>query len=150
MLYRILSWAGRRPSSHSAPLRLLQSYTGSRPVRQKRSLRLQTWAAEACQLDVTWLSVMRWPAIVATACARENHAQALALKLTLYGEVACERVVTSLAHRWTVHTVGVHIVMLYLWQIALLRLESLKGPAGWLGLYVVAAQDPAYDLVPKV
>ena len=45
---------------------------------------------------------------------------------------------------------GVHIVMLYLWQIALLRLDSLKGPAEWLGLYIVAAQDPAYDLVPKV
>ena len=40
--------------------------------------------------------------------------------------------------------------MLYLWQIALLRLDSLKGPAGWLGLYVVADQDPAYDIVPKV
>ena len=40
--------------------------------------------------------------------------------------------------------------MLYLWQIALLRLDTLKGPAEWLGLYVVAAHDPAYDLVPKV
>ena len=45
---------------------------------------------------------------------------------------------------------GVHILMLYLWQIALLRLEFLKGPAEWLGLYVMSAQEPAHNLIPQV
>ena len=45
---------------------------------------------------------------------------------------------------------GVHIMLLYLWQIVLLRLEVLKAPAKWLGISVISAKDPAYDLVPKV
>lgn len=41
-------------------------------------------------------------------------------------------------------------MLLYLWQIVLLRLEFLKAPAKWLGISVISANDPAYDLVPKV
>ena len=45
---------------------------------------------------------------------------------------------------------GVHIMLQYLWQIVLLRLEVLKAPAKWLGISIISANDPAYDLVPKV
>lgn len=38
VLYRILSWAGRRQSSHTAPIRLLQSYAGSQHLSQLYSM----------------------------------------------------------------------------------------------------------------
>ncbi len=45
---------------------------------------------------------------------------------------------------------GIHILLLYLWQIVLLRPDFLKAPAKWLGVFVLSAEEPAYDLVPKV
>lgn len=45
---------------------------------------------------------------------------------------------------------GLHILVLYLWQIVLLRPNFLKALAKWLGVFVLSADEPAYDLVPKV
>ena len=45
---------------------------------------------------------------------------------------------------------GIHILLLYLWQVVLLRPDFLKAPAKWLGVFVLSAEEPAYDVVPKV
>ena len=45
---------------------------------------------------------------------------------------------------------GIHILLLYLWQIVLLRPDFLKAPAKWLGVFVLSVEEPAYDLIPKV
>ena len=41
-------------------------------------------------------------------------------------------------------------MLLYLWQIVLLRPDFLKAPAKWLGVFVLSAEESTYDLVPKV
>ena len=48
-------------------------------------------------------------------------------------------------------TAGLHIVLLYLWQIPPLRDTSLSCAAPWLGLYTVTgSQGPFRVLLPKV
>ena len=45
---------------------------------------------------------------------------------------------------------GLHVALLYLWQIDLLRLDHLAAMAREAGLYVISADLPASQLVPQV
>lgn len=43
-----------------------------------------------------------------------------------------------------------HIVMLYLWQIALLRPHVVHRAASWLGLYILSSSEPFPVLAPQL
>ena len=56
----------------------------------------------------------------------------------------------AISHERPRSAAALHVALLYLWQLDLLRLESLAAVADAAGLWVITPDMPASQVVPQV